>query len=131
MYLTKDQILKANDLKMEEVNVSEWGGIVIVRSLTGFERDEFEKESLASREANDGKVNLSNFRARLVSITVCDPDGNLLFNADDIVISQLCFFPEGFEVYVDRVKPGLCEIYGFGTLVAVADKDVCKALGFC
>ena len=41
--LTKDQILKSDDLPSEEVSVPEWGGSVMVRSMTGYERDQFEQ----------------------------------------------------------------------------------------
>ena len=40
--LTRDQILQANDLVTETVEVPEWGGSVFVKSLTGVERDQFE-----------------------------------------------------------------------------------------
>ncbi len=40
--LTKDDILGADDLATEDVEVPEWGGCVRVRALTGTERDAFE-----------------------------------------------------------------------------------------
>lgn len=40
--LSKTDILCANDLQTEDVEVSEWGGAVRVRSFTGRERDAFE-----------------------------------------------------------------------------------------
>ena len=33
---------------------------------------------------------------------------------------------ERFEVNVDGVQPWLCEVYGFGGLVAVANENICK-----
>ena len=42
MGLTRDQILAVSDIQTEEVHVPEWGGTVLVRGLTGAERDEFE-----------------------------------------------------------------------------------------
>ena len=41
--LTKDQILNAKDSVVEKVTISEWGGDVNVKSLTGKERDQFEE----------------------------------------------------------------------------------------
>ena len=40
--LTREQILKADDMTTERVPVPEWGGEVLVKSLTGRQRDEFE-----------------------------------------------------------------------------------------
>ena len=42
--LTKEQILRVKDIETRKVNVPEWGGDVMVRSLTGAERDYFESK---------------------------------------------------------------------------------------
>src|SRR4051812_14794317 len=80
--LTKDQILSANDLQREEVTVPEWGGVVIVRMMTGTEKDGFESEHL---EAKKSGSELANIRARLAVRTVCDGEGNRLFADADAV----------------------------------------------
>jgi hypothetical protein len=79
MTLTKDNILTANDLPTETVNVPEWGGDVKVRSLTARERDTFE-QSLNSH----GKPNLSNIRARLCALCIVGDDGARLFADDEM-----------------------------------------------
>ena len=84
--LTREQILSFQDLVTEMVKVPEWGGgEVMVRCLTGFERDEL--ESLVVQEDGDGskKVDLSNFRAKLVALSVVDEIGNRIFTTDDII----------------------------------------------
>lgn len=85
LVLTKDAILNCNDLITETVNVPEWGGDVIVRCLTGEERDEL--ESLVVQEKSDGnnKVDLSNFRSRLVALSVIDEKGDRLFTIEDVI----------------------------------------------
>ena len=84
--LTKEQILGKKDLAEEVVAVAEWGGDVIVRCLTGQERDEL--ESLVVQEKGDGdrKVDLLNFRARLVALSVINENGERLFTLDDVVL---------------------------------------------
>ena len=42
MMLTRDQILAADDITTEEVHVPLWGGTVLVRGMTGTERNLFE-----------------------------------------------------------------------------------------
>ena len=81
MRLSRDDILKADDLATEEVAVPEWGGSVLVRGMTGRERDEFEMSSVDQR---DGRVNLANTRAKIVIRCVVDEDGKRLFDASDI-----------------------------------------------
>ena len=83
MFLTKDQILKADDLGQREVDVPEWGGKVLMRALTGRERDEFEK-MLFSEKGENVMANWTNLRARLVSLTIIDGDGKRVFNKNDI-----------------------------------------------
>ena len=48
--LSRDQILKAKDIKKETVNVPEWGGKVIVMGMTGKRRDEFEQEIVKGKK---------------------------------------------------------------------------------
>jgi hypothetical protein len=75
-YLSKDAILKAEDLDTEDVEVPEWGGSVRVRGMTAAERDKFEQ--IMSGE------NVANIRANLVARTVVDENGERLFTDADI-----------------------------------------------
>ena len=76
MTLTKEQILNADDLKRKEVDVPEWGGTVLLRELTGRERDSFEEGSL-DRKTRD--IKMTNMRARLVAMSAIDDLGERLF----------------------------------------------------
>jgi hypothetical protein len=79
--LTKEAILAANDLPTERVAVPEWGGDVLVRTMTGADRDAFE----ASLIGKEGRM--ENVRARLVSLTLCTETGERLF--DDAEVAAL------------------------------------------
>jgi hypothetical protein len=79
-FLKIDEIKAADDLKSEEVEVPEWGGKVIVRMMTGRERDAFEASVMLAGK----KPNYDNLRARLVALTVIDEEGNRLFSEKDI-----------------------------------------------
>ena len=81
--LTRSAILAAQDIQTEEVEVPEWGGSVMVRGMTGAERDAFEESVLTGRGKNRN-VNLRNFRARLVVKSVVDKKGDRLFTMADI-----------------------------------------------
>jgi hypothetical protein len=82
--LSRDEILGANDLKIELVDVPEWNGSVYVKNLDGTARDEFEGSRV---QMVDGKVEMvhANTRARLLSMSVCDEAGKLLFTRMDIL----------------------------------------------
>lgn len=82
-YLTKEQILGAQDIQTEVVDVPEWGGAVIVRGMSGKERDSFEA-SMIKGKGKSANVNLENLRAKLVSKCVVDEAGKRLFSDDDI-----------------------------------------------
>ncbi len=80
MSLTREQILQVDDIKIEIVPVPEWDGEVIVRTMTGTDRDIW--DNLLYKE---GKVNfLDNTRARLLACTIIDENDNLVFSEDDI-----------------------------------------------
>lgn len=78
--LTRAQILAADDLKEEVVDVPEWGGSVIVRSINGQDRDQFEIGSLNLSMARQPV----NMRARLVVLSCFGEDGKRIFKDEDI-----------------------------------------------
>ena len=79
--LKREEIFGFKDIKTEVVEVPEWGGSVIVKCMTGSERDEFEQSCLS----RDGKrLTLDNIRAKLICKTVVDEDGNKLFSTADV-----------------------------------------------
>jgi hypothetical protein len=82
--LTKEQILKAKDLVTQEVDVPEWGGTVIVKGMTGTERDSFE-QAIIDTKGKSTKTNLANIRARLCSLTMVDDKGERLFADSDMI----------------------------------------------
>lgn len=81
--LSKDDILKAKDLTVKEVEVPEWGGSVYIKSLTGTERDLYES-SITQIKGKEAKLDWRNARAKLLVFTICDQDGNRLFNESEI-----------------------------------------------
>lgn len=83
MLLTKANILKSKDITTETVTVEEWGGDVIIQTMTGTSRDRFEASCLN----DDNTRNLTNFRAKLVSACAVDNKGCLLFDNDDDIIA--------------------------------------------
>lgn len=85
--LTAAEILAAVDLAVEEVEVPEWGGVVLVRGLTGTERDAFEQSVVVVDGAGKGRrvhTNLANFRAKLAARCMVDEAGGLLFSEDQV-----------------------------------------------
>lgn len=83
MLLTRDQILGADDLKREVVDVPEWMGEVLVRGLDGAERDAYEA-TIINQRGTDVKMNLANARAKLVQRSIIDESGALLFDESDV-----------------------------------------------
>ena len=84
-FLTKEAILNADDLKMEEVEVPEWGGTVGVRTITGTERDDFERSVYGNKVMEEETADFKNFRAKLVAMTVVNPaDRSRLFSLEDV-----------------------------------------------
>jgi hypothetical protein len=106
MRLSRDDVLKADDLATEEVEVPEWGGSVLVRGMSGKERDEFESSALDQRS---GRMNLANTRAKIVIRCVVDDDGKRLFDAADIDV-----LGEKSGAALDRVFAVASRLSGLG-----------------
>lgn len=92
--LTRDQILAAQDITTEEVSVPQWGGTVLVRGMSGTERNLFEdactKEipagNRAGRRAGQTvtKFVKDNIMAKLCAWCMVDEAGEKLFADTDI-----------------------------------------------
>lgn len=72
-------ILTAKDLPLEKVEVPEWSCTVFLKSLSGAERLSLEKD-LSSDSKNDGPA-----LCRVVCATLCDEQGNLVFDKPEDV----------------------------------------------
>ena len=115
--LTREQILGAQDIVTKHVEVPEWGGTVIVRGLTGKERDEWE-DAMIVRSEKRGKnqptqMTLHNIRAGLVARSIVDSEGNRVFSVKDI------------EQLATKSAAALDRVYTVaGQLSGVTDADV-------
>ena len=89
-FLSKEEILKADDLETREVEVPEWAppgvehAVVRVRGLDGTARDAYEASMVEMREDNTMGPSLSNMKVKLVAKAIVDEAGNPMFNEFDI-----------------------------------------------
>ncbi|MGW5639623.1 hypothetical protein [Streptomyces sp. NPDC003832] len=82
-YLSADEILAADDLPREPVEVPEWGGTVLVQGMDGTSRDRFEASMVNDKLTGVSKDKaLDNYRARLAALTLVDESGKRLFRSD-------------------------------------------------
>ena len=79
--LTRDQIFTADDIKIEAVEVKQWGGTVYVRVMDGASRDAFEEACAADRKRIGKRRGI---RAWLAVYSVCDEKGERVFADADI-----------------------------------------------
>lgn len=78
--LSKSDILNSKDVKTKTIHVPEWDGDVIVSTMSGYARDQFETSVLGK----NGGMNTTNIRAKLVAACLVDLKGNLLFTEGDV-----------------------------------------------
>lgn len=78
MPLTRDQIERANDARITTVPCPELGGEVCLKIMSVGDRDSYELKLLE----HDGKA-IPDFRSELLSRTLCDETGELLFPGKD------------------------------------------------
>ena len=96
--LSRDDILLANDLTDEDVQVPEWGGVVTVRTMTGTQRDAMS----AALAGGDGKADMSKFRSVVLAHTLVGEDGAPLFQAADVDALVAKLDADCFTELVDR-----------------------------
>jgi hypothetical protein len=82
-FLTRDEILSAEDRSYDTVECPEWGGTVRLRSISGRQRDLYE-QSMVEQKGSDRKVNVVNARAKLIVLCAVDGDGRPLFTSEDL-----------------------------------------------
>jgi len=83
--LSKDAIFAADDLPRETVNVPEWGGDVIVRTMTGAERDAFEYQLMQAKKGE--KLDGRGLKARMCVLTIVNEAGDPLFDDPSDVLT--------------------------------------------
>jgi hypothetical protein len=76
MPLSRKDILDAEDSSTQCVAVPEWGGDVLVGTITGSQRDAFESAMTGGK--------MENVRARLVALSCRDDKGGRLFTDRDV-----------------------------------------------
>lgn len=80
--LSKEQILKTDDLPRRVVKTPEWGGEVLVRGLASGERDAYMDSHVkieAGSQGSSTKVTIANSEALLATKCIIDADGKRLF----------------------------------------------------
>ena len=104
MALTKAQILSADDRSTKEIKVPEWGDSVLLRVMSGTERESFEREW----QSTEDKL-LPQYKLKMLRRCLCDDKGQPLFSDDELeglgnksalVIERLfreCMRLNGFE----------------------------------
>lgn len=83
-FLSREEILSKTKLRTNIISVPEWGGDVMIRELSGSDRDYYEGEMVTVKVGKDPEMTMKDARAILVSLSVVDPDGARTFTIDDV-----------------------------------------------
>lgn len=114
--LTFDDILAAQDLKVKELEVPEWGGSVWIREFNGLTRNEFADRF---KRAESDQKQLLSLQYDLIASCLCNEDGALL--APDKKLAQK--LAEKNARVTDRI---LREIMALNALSSTAIEDAAK-----
>src|SRR5688572_27230813 len=85
-YLTRADIDAAKDIKVEDLEVPEWGGTVRVRGLTGGQRSDIEATMVAinGQRIEIRREALREMRLRVVASSLVDGDGRRMFSDKEL-----------------------------------------------
>lgn len=87
--LNKQDILQARDVIKEMLEVPEWGGAIYVRSISAAERGLIEEGAAKFKESKGKNDTFARtFTVKMVSMSVCDENGQRLFEDKDIALLQ-------------------------------------------
>lgn len=87
--LNKQDILQARDVVKEMLEVPEWGGAIYVRSISAAERGLIEEGAAKFKESKGKNDTFARtFTVKMVSMAVCDENGQRLFEDKDIALLQ-------------------------------------------
>lgn len=81
LLLTAEEILNTPDLPTKQIWVPEWDADILIRCMTGRERDEFENWLIREKSVDGGPPNV---RARFLSMTICTENSTLIFTPAQI-----------------------------------------------
>lgn len=111
------QVLGIDDLVFEDVIVPEWKLRVLVRGLTGAERDEFEA-SIVRGYGSKRSIDLANARARFVSMCIVHPETH-----------RRLFSPAQVDALGRKSTVALQRVYEVGMRLSGLTEEVIDDLG--
>jgi len=116
-YLTREQILGADDIAREDVPVPEWGGVVCVQAWDAERRDRFEA-SVVELQGRRASVNTRNVRARAAAWSIVDPESPK-------EKPRFLFSPQDVDALGEKSAKALDRVFGVvQALNGLADEDV-------
>jgi len=105
--LDRKALLQKEELQKEKVDLGN-DNFVFVRQMTGHERDQFEQSLLKKGKDAKGNVtfeqSLDDFRAKLAVCTVCDEEGKLLLNSNDVSTLSANMSAKTLETIVNKAQ---------------------------
>ena len=81
--LSKEAILAADDLGLEEVEVPQWGGSVLVKPLTAKQRGWFTSQLVEHRKGGN-VIRLEQIQIRLCAMSIVQENGNRMFSDNEL-----------------------------------------------
>ena len=82
-YLSRLDILNAQDFQTKEITVPEWGGNILVRGLSAGEVDDLGFDALDDSGEFDAKLT-RHMRIRIVALCTIKKDGEQVFKEKDV-----------------------------------------------
>ena len=111
-FLSKDDILNADDLPMEEMIIPEWGDKKLyVATLNAKEMDEYTSSNVSIDEEGKTVQNMKNFRARLCVLCIRNVNRKQMFD-----ISEAKKLGKKSSSVVNRIFNKAQEINGLGVV---------------
>jgi len=105
--LTREDLLKGDKIEIKPVDLGD--SIVYVKQMTGKERDTFEASVIKARRDTKGNITsyetvMEDLRAKLLVMTLCDENGNLLFKMEEAGLLNKSLNAKKIDVIVEEAQ---------------------------
>jgi hypothetical protein len=108
--LTREQVLNAKDIQQQEIEVKEWGGTVLVQSLSALQR----RQIIKSCTDKDGILDPVKFQTAVIVAACVDPK----FERADIDALS-----EKKAGIIAKLAESIAEVSGFSVTPEEAEKN--------
>jgi len=109
--LTFEDINNAKDITITPLEVKEWGGVVLVKSMSGSDREEYDKTMAQCSNIEDGEdgvkfgeVDWKRLRSKTLELCMVGEDGARILSEDQAILLMDTKSSAALDIVLDHIS---------------------------